>query len=229
MYQGHRVGAVLLMAGSGFRFGKAVPKQFHLLGSKKVYLYTLDVLLKLNVFDEIVLVAPKDWLGGVKLEAPGVCVVEGGKSRQESSLLGLNAFAIRPDIVLIHDAVRPFVSEEILLNNIQKAIEYGAVDTCIPSADTLVYAPGGDEIASVPKREEFLRGQTPQTFRFSWIWEAHLAFQAQGVSNLHDDCQLVLAQGRPVYVVRGSDANFKITTELDLLFANLVISCNCLV
>lgn len=227
MYQGHRIGAVVLMAGTGTRFGNPIPKQFHKLGSKSVYLHTLDVLLRLQVFDEIVLVVQPDWLDVVRMQAPEASVALGGNSRQESSFLGLKAFSQTPDIVLIHDAVRPFVSEEVLLENIEKAILHGAVDTCIPCTDTLVHAPKRDRIGTIPKREEYLRGQTPQTFRFSWIWEAHQEALSKGLSDLHDDCQLVLSSGHPVFVVMGSDMNLKITTELDLLFSNFVINYYC--
>ena len=224
MYQGHRIGAILLMGGEGRRFGGETPKQFLLLGEKRVYLHTLEAFIRTEIFDEILLVCRSDWLNAVSEEAPGFRIVLGGATRQESSYLGLQSFAAAPpEIVAIHDAVRPFASEEILKENVSQALLHGAVDTCIPSSDTLVFAPGGEKIESIPKREEYLRGQTPQTFRYEWIWKAHRAALQEGISNSSDDCRLVLRSGRPVHVVRGSEANIKITTEFDLMLAKRLL------
>src|SRR5690606_33150116 len=150
-----KIGAVLLMAGKGCRFGGDTPKQFLSLGGKEIYRHALDLMVSLGLFEEIILVTHPDWL-----DLPYTGVIHGGKTRQESSLKGLLGFKVKPDIVLIHDAVRPFVTEKILRDNIAAALEFGAVDTCIPSSDTLVYAPSGDQIEKIPQRREYLRGQT---------------------------------------------------------------------
>ena len=220
MYEEKRIGAILLMAGVGHRFGSEFPKQFHLLGGKPVYTYALETCLKTGFFDEIILVCHPDWI-----ETMTHGVVAGGSTRQQSSYLGLRAFKKRPDIVLIHDAVRPFVTAEILEENIRLAIAHGAVDTCIPSTDTLVYAPGGEKIAKIPNRADYLRGQTPQTFRMDWILEAHEKALADGIENATDDCQLVLRMGHPVHVAKGDEKNLKITSEIDLLIAEKTLSC----
>lgn len=209
-----KIGAILLMAGNGCRFGGETPKQFLTLGGKKVYTHALDMMIASGLFDEIVLVSHPDWL-----ELPHERVIAGGKTRQESSYRGLQGFRSKPDIVLIHDAVRPFVTEKILRDNIEAALEFGAVDTCIPSGDTLVYAPGATKIQQIPKRAEYLRGQTPQTFRMDWILEAH---ERTKETNATDDCQLVLQSGKPVHIVTGDEKNIKITTEFDLLIAEQI-------
>ena len=223
MLQGQRIGAIVLMGGTGSRFGGDVPKQFVLLGDRRVYLHTLEAFKKIAFFDEILLVCHPGWIDTVADEVLGAKVVAGGKTRQESSYLGLQGFSSIPDIVCIHDAVRPFVSEKIIQENIAQAILHGAVDTCIPSADTLVYAPGGVKIVGIPKREEYLRGQTPQTFRFDLIWDAHQTAIKDGIVNSSDDCSLVLRRGHSVYVVTGSESNLKITTEYDLWTAQAKI------
>lgn len=210
-----RIGAILLMGGEGLRFGSGLPKQFHLLGGKKIYSHALDTFIASELFDEILLVCNPDWT-----DLPHEGVIKGGKTRQESSYLGLQGFKHTPDIVLIHDAVRPFVSERILRDNVEGAILWGAVDTCIPSADTLVHAPGGKTIESIPNRADYLRGQTPQTFRMDWILEAHEQAIADGIQNSSDDCRLVLRLGKRVHVVAGEERNIKITSEFDLMVAN---------
>jgi 2-C-methyl-D-erythritol 4-phosphate cytidylyltransferase len=222
MLDGHRIGALILTGGSGSRFGGDLPKQFLFLCGKRVYLHTLEVFEKIGLFDEIVLVCHPEWLDIVCQEAPSARIISGGATRQESAYLGLQGFAKQPEIVCIHDAVRPFVSPRILQENVEQALRHGAVDTCIPSADTLVYAPQGKTIASIPKREEFLRGQTPQTFRYPLIWHAH---QKALTDQVHatDDCSLVLRQGHPIHVVAGSEENIKITTTRDLLLAEALL------
>lgn len=215
MYQGYRVGAILLMAGEGARFGSHIPKQFLPLGGKKVYEHTLTTFEESALFDEILLVCHPKWV------EKGM--IPGGKTRQESSFLGLQGFRELPDIVLIHDAVRPFVSKEILEENIRMAIKYGAVDTCIPTADTLVYSPNGKMVEKIPKRSSYLRGQTPQTFQFQIIKEAH---EKALITNASDDCQLILSMGKPVHIVQGNNRNIKITTEIDIIIAESLLIYN---
>lgn len=213
----------MLMAGSGSRFGGDIPKQFLAFGDKKVYLHTLEVFLQFDLLDEIVLVCHPDWIDTVKQEVGSVTVVPGGLNRQESCRLGLLGFSKSPDIVMIHDAVRPFVSKEILLENVRLATVHGAVDTCVSSIDTVVYAPNQAQIECIPKRESYLRGQTPQTFRFKTLMDAHEAALKDGVLGVSDDCQLVLRMGLPISICLGNERNFKITTDLDLKLASIFI------
>lgn len=217
--------ALILMAGSGQRFESDTPKQYHLLGGKRVYLHTLEQFLKVEEFAEILLVCDKNRLDEVKREVEShkkVSVIAGGATRQESSYLGLCAAGSETRFVVIHDAVRPFVSKEIILNNIAGAKQYGAVDTCIPSADTIVHAPGGKNIWEIPNRADYLRGQTPQSFSYPLILEAHQQAKKSGRMNSTDDCSLVLALGARVHVVEGDERNLKITTPQDLKIAELL-------
>ncbi|MDN3508189.1 MAG: SDR family oxidoreductase, partial [Simkaniaceae bacterium] len=124
------------------------------------------------------------------------------------------------DYVVIHDAVRPFVSHEILKNNIDAAIKYGAVDTCIPSTDTLVYAPSSDSISKIPNRADYMRGQTPQSFNRQLILKAH---ERTIADNSTDDCQLILAMDHHVHIVEGCQQNIKITTLMDLFVSEQIL------
>lgn len=224
MYKNFRIGAILLMAGSGNRFGSEIPKQFHRIGARPIYSYTLNALLGAQIFDEILLVTHPEWVEIVAHEAPVGKVIQGSKTRQESSFTGLKNFSQKPDIVLIHDAVRPFVSKEILISNVENAIIHGAVDTCIPSSDTLVYAPQGAQIEQIPDRSHYQRGQTPQTFHYEKILKAH---QETKLENATDDCVLILEQGDPVYITPGEERNFKITNKHDINLAELLINNLC--
>lgn len=221
--------ALILMGGTGERFGSATPKQFHRLAGKKVYLHTLETFLASGLFEQIILVCPESWMDQVHEDVKAyagapIRVTAGGATRQESSHKGLLACGSNTRIVVIHDAVRPFVSQEILRNNVLGALEHQAVDTCIPSADTLVYAPGREKIADIPARADYLRGQTPQSFEYSLILDAH---QKAGINNSSDDCSLVVRMGKPVWVVLGSEENIKITSELDLFLAEQLLRLKC--
>ncbi len=216
---------IILMGGSGERFGSELPKQFHRLAGKKIYLHTLEKFLASALFEEILLVTHAKWIPEVEQDllryagAP-VRVVEGGTTRQESSYRGLLACSLATKIVVIHDAVRPFVSKKILQSNIEGAFTYGAVDTCIPSADTIVHSEAGVQIDRIPLRSAYLRGQTPQSFSYPVILEAHQAAQGKEAS---DDCSLVIQEQNPVHIVRGDERNIKITTEIDLFLADQLL------
>ncbi|MBS0620699.1 MAG: bifunctional cytidylyltransferase/SDR family oxidoreductase [Verrucomicrobia bacterium] len=216
--------AILLMAGTGTRFHSHTPKQFHRLAGKKIYLHTLEVFLCSQLFEKILLVCPPSWVDIVHREVSSsqVHVLAGGTTRQASSFLGLQACPADTEIALIHDAVRPFVSQEILKENLLLAKAHGAVDTCIPSSDTIVYAPS-KQIDSIPLRTHYQRGQTPQTFSYPLILKAHLAALKDGITESSDDCSLVLRLPHPVHITPGSERNIKITTELDLFLAEQIL------
>lgn len=220
--------AIILMGGSGERFGSALPKQFHRLAGKKIYQHTLETFIRSSLFDEVILVCPKPFLSMVSeeirtYELPSLHVICGGTTRQESSFLGLSACNPKTNLVVIHDAVRPFVSKKILEENIEAAFRFHAVDTCIPSADTIVYSKNQKEIGHIPNRSEYLRGQTPQSFSYTLIFSAHELAKKNGLTNVSDDCRLALESGHPVHIVQGSEDNIKITTELDLFLAEQIL------
>lgn len=222
MIDGLKIAGILLMAGTGSRFGSGMPKQFHRLAGKEIYQHTLECFMLSGLFDELFLVCPPERVESLQREVPiSVHVIAGGDSRQESSYLGLIACQTA-DIVCIHDAVRPFVTQEILRENISKAREFGAVNTCIPSTDTLVFAPLSEMISAIPARKDFLRGQTPQTFRYSLILQAHQLAREKGITERSDDCSLVLDMGHPVHAAPGNEHNIKITTGLDLSLAEQI-------
>ncbi|MBS0652502.1 MAG: bifunctional cytidylyltransferase/SDR family oxidoreductase [Verrucomicrobia bacterium] len=226
--QASGIKGIILMGGQGSRFKSQLPKQFHRIAGKKVYLYTVEQFLKISAFEQIFLVCPERWASQVEEEVsayndPRLTVVRGGESRQESSFLALQACGDETRYVVIHDGVRPFVSQEILWNNIKGAISAGAVDTCIPSADTIVHAPTQEKISDIPLRSEYWRGQTPQSFSYPLILNAHLEAQKQQVNLSSDDCSLVVKLGHPVKIVMGSEENIKITTELDLFLAEQIL------
>ncbi len=208
----HQIKAILLLGGQSLRmpYQNNKPKQFFSLGEKCVYEKTLETFQKSALFSEILLVTPHNH------PLPGS--ITGGKTRQESSYNGIKACGNNTDFVLIHDAVRPFVCLDILKRNIEAVQIHKAVNTCIPSSDTIVYVEH-DKITAIPKRSSCMRGQTPQSFSYPLIKEAH---EKTTQVNATDDCSLVFELGHPIHVVLGSEENFKLTTSHDYLIAKAI-------
>ena len=214
------------MGGEGRRFKAVRPKQFVELAGRPLYLHTLEAFLPFDQFKEIILVCHPDWLGKVRgeIENPKVRVVEGGSTRQDSVYRGLISCDKRTDFVIIHDAARPFVSREIIERNISALRKHRAVNTCIPSTDTVVYSKSHDRVTKIPERAHYLLGQTPQSFSYPLILKAHERASGQAAS---DDCGLVLKLGSPVHIVPGCSKNIKITNPFDLSLAEQMLHLRC--
>ncbi len=214
------IAALLLCAGHGNRFNSPLPKQFHSLGEKKIYRYPLDILVASGFFTEIRIVAQKDHLSHLDSH-PTCTIVGGGKSRQESVFLGLQG--LDTDFVVICDGVRPFLTLGLLQEHIEKLIGgANAVNTCIPCTDTINVHQNG-QITTIPNRDQFLLGQTPQSFNTKILKLAH----ESSTKNYTDDCSLILDAGFSISHVLGSEINLKITTPLDLEIAKMTLGFTC--
>jgi len=221
-----KASAILLMAGSGCRFKKSYPKQFYKLLGFPIYIHTLKQFIKSASFQEIILCCPSDYVDVVKKETEqyqNIKVVPGGKTRQQSSFNAINACSDDCEIVLIHDAVRPFVSTKIIRDNLNLVQKYKAVNTCIESTDTVVKINDKTKVEGFPDRSFLVRGQTPQTFEYSLIKKAHLNALKKNITNATDDCQLVFMLPHPVYICKGEEKNIKITTPFDVNIAKQIL------
>jgi 2-C-methyl-D-erythritol 4-phosphate cytidylyltransferase len=209
--------AILLLAGSGLRFGSSIPKQFQNLLGKKVYRYSLDTLISTNFFHEILLVIQPEFTPYLDSH-PECKIILGGSSRQKSVHLALKQ-CTNSTHVLIHDGVRPFLTKELLQLHLDKLLQgFKNVNTCIPSSDTINIVQHGN-IISIPPRSHFLRGQTPQSFDYKNLYQAH----EQTNIEYTDDCSLMLDAGHEVSYVTGNECNIKITTSLDLKIAKTIL------
>ena len=211
-----KVGALILAAGNGSRFNSSIPKQFHLLNGKKIYKYVLDSLISSNFFSTIGLVTNISYHKHLDLSEQ-YTVIEGGDTRQESVFLGLQALE-NIDYVVICDGVRPFLTLKILNAHIEKLkLGHVAVNTCIPTSDT-INIQSCNLIEEIPPRENFLRGQTPQSFSYKKLLHAHKTTK----KFFTDDCGLMLEKGHEVTYINGDETNIKITSSLDLDIASLL-------
>lgn len=225
--------AIILAAGKGDRFGSPIPKQFMVLGGKPVIEHTLDVFYYHMDIAMICVVCPRGYCKELEEKYAGlypakkIIVTEGGTSRQESTLMGLRAvksLMADDDIVIIHDSVRPFVSPRIVSENIAAASTHGAVDTVIPSHDTIVDSQDGSWATSIPERKRLFLGQTPQTFRYGLICDALDGLTLDELSAVTDEVTLVLRRLLRVNLVMGEKTNFKITTSWDLELAEALLT-----
>lgn len=225
--------AVILAGGTGSRMGIVdKPKQFIDIYGKPIIVHTLETFDNHSEIDYIAIVCLEEWIDDLKIlirkyEINKVrWIVEGGKTRQESIYNAINTISrdcSDDDILIIHDLVRPLVTHKIISNNISIVKEYGAVDTVIPSTDTIVRSIDGKDIEDIPVRSELYLGQTPQSFKLSILREAHENAIKTNNINSTDDCQLVLALGHRVHLVMGEKLNFKVTSFDDLLLLKAII------
>lgn len=220
------INAIILAAGKGKRFSGDIPKQFVKLAGLPVIVHTLKVFQKNESIDKIIVVTNKEnveevWEYARKYDLNKiykVCV--GGKTRQESSYVGLMSCPKGTKYVLIHDAVRPFVDDRIINDLVNTVKKYKAVDTAIPSADTIIRVNNDNFIEEIPNRNYLRRGQTPQAFEYNLILDAHKKAIEDDIKNATDDCSLVLRLNKPVYVVDGNEHNIKITYPIDIHIAD---------
>lgn len=227
------VTAIIMAGGSGERMGEmTLPKQFIEVYGKPIIIHTLELFDIHPEIDEIVVCCKQNFIDDLRIMirkfniAKVKAVVNAGETRQESCFNGLEYlrnYLNDDDLVVIHDAVRPLLTGKIVSKNIEAARKYGAVDTAIPSADTLIRTLDGKFIDSVPTRSELYLGQTPQSFKFGLIYNAHVSSIANNIENATDDCRLALSGGHKVAIVEGDKLNFKITTQEDLTLLKAII------
>jgi 2-C-methyl-D-erythritol 4-phosphate cytidylyltransferase len=221
--------AIIVAAGKGLRMGGPVSKQYLSLAGVPILARTLNVFEKSGLFEEIIVVVAatdkehccRQVIDKTKM-APSVRIVAGGRDRQESVFNGLEASRGQDDdTVLIHDGVRPFVTEDALLQCLAAVKAYGACIVAVPACDTLKQIDSNGRIAQTLPRDTVWLAQTPQGFRLGQIRAAHRQAREEGFVGT-DDAQLVERLGQTVTVVTGSRANIKITTPDDLLLAEAI-------
>ena len=224
--------AILLASGSGLRFQEQQPKQFMKLAGLPVIVHTLKVFQTSDLVDSVVVVCHEDYVDHVwalsiqyGLTKVGNVVV-GGETRQESSRIGIDCCGEDTDYVLLHDSVRPFLTHKVIDEIVAAVRQYGAVDTVIPSADTLVQVDEEGFIERIPDRSRFRRGQTPQAFSCQLIRDAHRKALEDGIDNATDDCQLVMRLDHRVFTGVGDEQNIKITYPIDLHIADKLFQLN---
>ncbi len=231
--------AIILAGGSGTRFGNSeMPKQYLNLCGVPIIIHCLEQFLLIPDFDAIIICVPKIWMSHTKNiigefigKNDRIFVTEGGTTRNDTILCGCKfikeKFGLKKDdIVVTHDSVRPFVSQRIIKENIENAIKYDAVDTAIPSTDTIVESINAETINSVPVRKNLYLGQTPQSFNILNFIELYDSLSDEEKEVLTDACKIFVIKNKQVKIVDGENYNIKITTPFDLKLAEAILKVN---
>lgn len=211
-------GLILAAAGSGRRYGTAVPKQFSSLEGKPVYLRALETFFP--YVSEIVIVTPQDWTAKVTEEIAQVAapirikVQAGGDHRQQSVQNGLRRLSSDIGWVLVHDAARPFVSQSLVERVLDRARQTGAAIPVLPVHDT-VKEVDAERVIGTVDRSRLRLAQTPQGFRRDLLEQAFAEACRQGFMGT-DESALVERLGERVRTVEGESSNVKITRRSDL-------------
>jgi len=214
------VAVVIPAGGVGSRFGARTPKQFLRLGTMPILAATVQHFARHPAVRAVVVAAPEPWvtragriLGRVVTRTP-LTVVAGGRTRQDSVWLALQAAPEDVEIIVVHDAVRPMITRRLVDTVVRAAAAEGAAICALPLTET-VKRVRAERVEATLDRSELWAVQTPQAFRADLLREAHEKARRDGVVGT-DDAMLVERLGHPVRVVRGLAENVKITTPEDL-------------
>lgn len=217
-------GAVIVAAGSASRM-EGIDKVMAQLKDEPMIVHTVRAFQNACVIKEIVIVTRPDLLSRVM----GLCrnfdkvraVVSGGKDRQESVELGLNALSEKVKIAAIHDGARPLITDAVIDRTVRAAHTYGAAAPAVPVKDTVKIVRGG-VVLSTPERKTLQAVQTPQVFDFDMLRGA-LKKARQDKTEITDDCSAVEQMGFSVKIVEGDEENIKVTTPIDLKIAQMIL------
>jgi 2-C-methyl-D-erythritol 4-phosphate cytidylyltransferase len=226
--------ALIIAGGTGNRMQQDIPKQFLTVNEKPVIIYTLTAFENHPEIDDIAVVCLEGWEQVLKAYAKQFnitklkYVISGGKNGQESIYNGITELEKhydKSDMVMIHDAIRPMVSADIISDNLRVASEKGNAITAIPCAEAMLQTEDGVEASKAYPRDRLKRTQTPQTFYLGNICKLHRKALESGITNSIASCTLMTEMGEKVFFSVGSEKNVKLTTVEDIdIFKALLIA-----
>ncbi len=227
--------AQIMAGGIGKRMGNVpLPKQFLMLGSKPIIAHTIEKFTLHEEFELILVSVPTDWISYTEdiLKKYGISdnrirIISGGAERNDTLDNALKYIEEHgkggiDDLLITHDAVRPFITRRIIKDNITALEHYDAADTVIPAFDTIVEGENG-EISSIPVRDMMYQGHTPQSFRISSLKESLGKLTIEERQKLSDSAKIMLLDGKKIKMVESEVFNIKITTPYDLTIANAIL------
>jgi 2-C-methyl-D-erythritol 4-phosphate cytidylyltransferase len=212
-----------------------IPKQFLEVEGQPVILYTLRNMLKVSRFDFIYIATHKDYIDYMKkmvqtyVDAPEkVRIIEGGKERMDSIHNVTDAIVADnglhdEDVIVIHDAVRPLVTEKILNDSIDCAAKYGACVCGLPAVDTMLFSEDGHVVTDIPPRSKLFNGQAPDSFGLKRFLEMQDNLTDEQKAQITGTSQICTMNDQPIYIIEGDALNFKLTTDGDLLIFKSMI------
>lgn len=216
---------LLIAGGSGNRMHQDIPKQFITVNERPVIVYTMEAFEKHPEIDLLAVVCIGGWENVLWAYAKQFnitklkYVIPGGENGQDSirnGVMELEQHFNPDDLVLIHDAIRPMVSAEIISDNIRVAREYGNAITVIPCAEAMLQTEDGLVSKGSYPRDNLKRTQTPQAFKLGDICTLHRKALEAGITNSVASCTLMIEMGEQVFFSIGSEKNIKLTTVEDI-------------
>lgn len=217
-------GAVIVAAGSASRMG-GIDKVMAKLHEEPMIVHTLRAFEACDAVSEVVVVTREDLILPITSLIGGFskvrAVVAGGKSRQESVHLGLNALSEKVELAAIHDGARPLITWQLIDRVVRAANTYGAAAPAIPVKDTIKVVEGR-VVKATPDRATLFAVQTPQVFDFDLLRGALKKAEQDG-AQVTDDCSAVERMGMVVKIVEGDERNLKVTTPMDLKIAEMMM------
>ena len=226
--------AVILAGGAGTRMNSPTPKQFLMLGEAPVFVHAARKLLEDARVKQLWIGANGDWYGLARQQIDEfigngrVMMCEGGADREATLLNTLSAICTHndvgpDDIVLIHDAVRPFLTQRIIGDVIREMAHCDACNTVVPVNDTIVQSADGKTISGMPMRAELFAGQSPQGFKLNALLGAFASLSPEERKQLTETTKVCFMKNISIHIVRGEFFNFKITTPYDWHIAQNIL------
>lgn len=224
---------MIIAGGSGHRMRQEIPKQFINVNDKPIIIYTLEAFESHPDISEIGVVCIDEWQNVLKAYARQYhitklkWIISGGENGQDSIRNGVMEAEKRyspDDILLIHDAIRPMVSSEIISDCIIQCAKYGSAVSVVPCNTAVLHKDSSECSGMVINRSELALTQTPQAFNIKLIADAHREALEKGITNSVASCTLMIELKKKVYFSIGSETNIKLTTPDDLLIFKALLS-----
>ena len=218
--------AIITAGGTGSRMGNTdKPKQFMDIAGKPIIIHTLKKFENCDEIDGIIIASLEEWIPYLNdlIREYGITkvkkVVPGGETGQMSIFSALNAAHEEypeDSIIIVNDGVRPFITDELIKENIKTVKEKGSAISCVPLTETLILVDDNNEVLDMPKRDLSLSAKAPQSFYLKELYETHLKAQLEGLISMTDSSTLMHHYGKKLTVVMTDYDNIKITTQKDI-------------
>lgn len=226
--------AVIAAGGIGSRMGAEMPKQYINVADKPIIAHTVQKFLDSEIFRRVIVLCPDEWCDYTQkllkehCNSDRIAVIEGGKDRNETIMNSVRYIEKcdgldKSTVIVTHDAVRPFVTAEIIASHIEASEKYDAIGTVIPATDTIIESCDGLTVTATPDRSRLYQCQTPQTFRAIKLSELYNKLSEDKKAILTDTCSIFTVSGEEVHLVKGDVQNIKITYPYDLKVAEVII------
>lgn len=212
--------AIILAGGTGSRLGGNIPKQYLEVANKPIITYCLEKFENNKYIDEIVIVASSEWQEYITENNTQInkfkCFAPSGSSRQHSIINGMKVVSSDTEKVIIHDAARPNVTDEMITECIIGLDDYDGVMPVLPVKDTIYFSENGECINSLLNRDQLFAGQAPESFLYKKYLSIHNGMDENDLEMVRGSSEIAFNNGLSVKLIKGDERNYKITTIVDL-------------